>query len=64
MDVSINGARILGYINFPGLGEIAITQTLTAAYLVMLIITCLLIWLGSGLKVTGISRKHAVAEMG
>lgn len=64
MDVSINGARILGYINFPGLGEIAITQTLTAAYLVMLIITCLLIWLGSGLKVTGISRKQAVAEIG
>ena len=64
MDVSINGARILGYINFPGLGEIAITQTLTAALLVMIIITCLLAWLGSGLKVTGISRKQAVAEMG
>ena len=64
MDVSINGARILGYINFPGLGEVAITQTLTAAYLVMLIITCLLAWLGSGLKVSGISRKQAVAEMG
>ena len=64
MDVSINGARILGYINFPGLGEVAITQTLSAAYLVMLIITCLLAWLGSGLKVSGISRKQAVAEMG
>ena len=64
MDVSINGARILGYINIPGLGEFAITQTLTAAYLVMLIITCLLAWLGSGLKVSGISRKQAVAEMG
>ena len=64
MDISINGARILGYINFPGLGEVAITQTLSAAYLVMLIITCLLAWLGSGLKVSGISRKQAVAEMG
>ena len=29
----------------------------------MLIITALCIWLGSGLKVTGISRKQAVAEM-
>ena len=64
MDVSINGARILGYINLPLLGDVAITQTLTAAYLVMFIITALLIWLGSGLKVTGISRKQAVAEMG
>ena len=63
MDVSINGARILGYINFPGLGEVAITQTLTAALLVMIIITALLAWLGSGLKVSGISRKQAVAEM-
>ena len=64
MDVSINGARILGYINFPGLGEVAITQTLTVAYLVLFVISALLIWLGSGLKVTGISRKQAVAEMG
>ncbi|MBR3972860.1 MAG: F0F1 ATP synthase subunit A [Oscillospiraceae bacterium] len=30
----------------------------------MAIITGLCIWLGSGLKVTGISRKQAVAEMG
>ncbi len=64
MDVSINGARILGYITLPGLGEVAITQTLTAALLVMIIITAVLAWLGSGLKVTGISRKQAVAEMG
>jgi len=64
MDVSINGARILGYVNFPGLGDIAITQTLTAALLVMIIITGVLAWLGAGLTVTGISRKQAVAEMG
>ena len=64
MDVSINGARILGYVNFFGLGDFAITQTLTAALLVMIIITGVLAWLGSGLKVTGISRKQAVAEMG
>ena len=64
MDVSINGARILGYVNFPLFGQVPITQTLTAALLVMVIITCVLAWLGSGLKVTGISRKQAVAEMG
>ena len=64
MDVSINGARILHTIeNVPILGKIEITQTLTAAWLVMLIISCLCIWLGSGLKVSGISRKQAVAEM-
>ena len=64
MDVSINGARILGYVNFPLFGEVAITQTLTAALLVLVVLSALLIWLGSGLTVTGISRKQAVAEMG
>ena len=65
MDVSINGARILHTIeNVPLLGSIQITQTLTVSWLVMAIITILCIWLGSGLKVTNISRKQAVAEMG
>ena len=63
MDVSINGAKILGYINLPGLGQVALTQTLTCALLVMVILSCLLAWLASGLKVSGISRKQAVAEM-
>jgi len=65
MDVSINGARILHtFENVPLLGSIQITQTLTVSWLVMAIITGLCIWLGSGLKVTNISRKQAVAEMG
>ena len=65
MDVSINGARILHTIeNVPLLGSIQITQTLTVSWLVMAIITGLCIWLGSGLRVTNISRKQAVAEMG
>ena len=64
MDVSINGARILATIeNVPLFGSVQITQTLTASWLVMLIISGLLIRLGSGLKVSGISRKQAVAEM-
>ena len=64
MDVSINGARILAtFENVPVLGKIEITQTLTAAWLVMIIVSALCIWLGSGLKVSGISRKQAVAEM-
>ena len=64
MDVSINGARILAtFENVPLFGTVQITQTLTVSWLVMLIITGLCIWLGSGLKVTGISRKQAVAEM-
>ena len=65
MDVSINGARILHtFENVPLLGSVQITQTLTVSWLVMIIITGLCIWLGSGLKVTNISRKQAVAEMG
>lgn len=64
MDISINGARILYTIeNVPLLGKINITQTVIVGWLVMAIITVLCIWLGSGLKVTGISRKQAVAEM-
>jgi len=64
MDVSINGARILYTIeNVPLLGKIEITQTLTVSWLVLIIISALCIWLGSGLKVSGISRKQAVAEM-
>ena len=48
--------------NVPVLGTVHITQTLVVSWLVMLIISVLCIWLGSGLKVTGISRKQAVAE--
>lgn len=64
MEVSINGARILAtFENVPVFGKIQITQTLAVAWLVMIIISVLCIWLGSGLKVTGISRTQAVAEM-
>ena len=64
MDISINGAKILYTIeNVPLLGKINITQTVVVSWLVMIIITALCIWLGSGLKVRGISRKQAVAEI-
>ena len=64
MDVSINGARILAtFENVPLFGTVQITQTLAVSWLVMVIISALCIWLGSGLKVTNISRKQAVAEM-
>ena len=64
MDVSINGARILATLeNVPIFGTVVITQTLTVSWLVMIIISGLCIWLGSGLTVTNISRKQAVAEM-
>ena len=64
MDVSINGARILAtYENVPLFGTVQITQTLAASWLILIVISALAIWLGSGLKVTGISRKQAVAEM-
>ena len=64
MDVSINGARILHtFENVPIFGTVYFTQTLLVSWLVVVIISGLAIWLGSGLKVTGISRKQAVAEM-
>ena len=64
MEVSINGARILAtFENVPIFGTVQITQTLVVSWLIMLIISALCIWLGSNLKVTGISRKQAVAEM-
>jgi len=64
MDVSINGARILHtFENVPIFGTVQFTQTLLVSWLVVIIISALAIWLGSDLKVTGISRKQAVAEM-
>ena len=56
MDVSINGARILATLeNVPIFGTVQITQTLTVSWLVFIII--------SGLSVTNISLKQAVADM-
>ena len=64
MEVSINGAKILAtFENVPIFGTVQITQTLVVSWLVLIIISALCIWLGSDLKVTGISRKQAVAEM-
>ena len=64
MDVSINGARILHtFENVPIFGTVHFTQTLLVSWLVVIIISALAIWLGSGLTVSGISRKQAVAEM-
>ena len=64
MELSINGAKIIAEIeNVPLVGTLQITQTLVVSWLVLAIISGLCIWLGSGLKVTGISRKQAVAEM-
>ena len=64
MELSINGAKIIAEIeNVPLFGTLQITQTLVVSWLGFAIISGLCIWLGSGLKGTGISRKQAVAEM-
>lgn len=64
MELSIDGAKILAtFENVPIFGTVQITQTLAVSWLVMIIISALCYWLGSGLKVTGISRKQAVAEL-
>ena len=62
MDISINGARIIAEFETV-FGTIRLTQTVLMSWVVMIIISALCIWLGSGLKVKGISRKQAVAEM-
>lgn len=63
MEMSINGAKYLAQFDLPLLGTVNLTQTVVVSWLVMLIITGLCVWLGSGLKITNISRKQAVAEM-
>lgn len=64
MDIAINGPRIIyTFDNVPFLGRVNITQTVVVSWLVMGIITALCLWLGSGLRVTGISKKQAVAEL-
>ena len=64
MDISIKGARILYTIeNVPIFGRLNITQTVIVSWLVMAVITALCLWLGSGLRITNISRKQAVAEI-
>ena len=64
MELSINGAKIIATIeNVPLLGTVQITQTLVVSFFVMIIISALCIWLCSGLKLTNISRKQAVAEI-
>lgn len=64
MEISINGAKILAtFENVPLLGTVHFTQTVAMSWVIMLIITLLCVWLGSNLKVTGISRRQAVAEM-
>jgi len=64
MELSINGAKILAtFENVPLLGTVQLTQTVAVSFFLLIVISGLLIWLGSGLKVTGISRKQAVAEI-
>ena len=64
MDISINGAKILKvFEDVPLLGDVRITQTVAMSWLILILISALCVWLGSGLKVTGISRRLAVAEM-
>ncbi len=64
MEISIRGARILWTVrDVPLLGDVNITQTTVVSWVVLGLITALCLWLGSGLKTVGISRKQAVAEM-
>lgn len=61
MEVSINGAPI--YFTIPILGGIPITATIVLSWVVMALITGACLWLTHDLKVAGISKRQAVAEM-
>lgn len=65
MDIDISGAKVLFTIpiDLPILGELQVSETIVISWLVMVIITGCCIWLGHGLKVQGISKRQAVAEL-
>lgn len=61
MNVDITGARI--YFEIPIFGGIPITETVVNAWIVMVIITGLCIWLTRGMTVRGTGRRQVVAEL-
>ncbi len=65
MNLEVEGAKIFARIptGIPVLGDFLISETLVISWLVMLIITCLCIFLTRNLKVENISKRQAVAEM-
>lgn len=64
MDFDISGARVFFTIptNIPLLGDLKISETMVVSWLVMIIIVGLCLWLTHDLKVTGISKRQAIAE--
>ena len=65
MDLDISGARVLFTlpIDLPVLGKLQISETIVVAWLVMILITGLCIWLTHDLKEENISKRQAVAEL-
>ena len=65
MDLDISGARVLFTlpINLPVPGKLQISETIVVAWLVMILITGLCIWLTHDLKEENISKRQAVAEL-
>lgn len=65
LEVDITGARIFARIptGIPVLGDFVVSETLVVSWIIMIIITGLCIWLTHDLKVSGISKRQAVAEM-
>ncbi len=59
---SIEGPRIVFRLTFGGL-TLNITETLFNSWIVMIIISALVIWLGSNLKRVPTTKRQAVAEM-
>ena len=58
----MNGPEILFYI--PIFGGLPVTETLRNTWIVMAILILLSLWLTSGMKMQGISKKQVVVEQG
>lgn len=61
MDISINGAQI--YYTLPIFGGIPITSSMVNGWCVTLLLVAVCWWLGRNLKLAGIGRRQAVAEL-
>ena len=62
MDIDLHGARIYTIVENSPIGEIHITQTMIMGWIVLIVLSFICWILGRNLKVTGISKRQAIAE--
>ncbi len=62
MGIDLHGARIYTIVENSPIGEIHITQTMIMGWIVLIVLSFICWILGRNLKVTGISKRQAIAE--